>query len=778
MSDSPPVEHGEDEQDARAIRIDRAQGTQVGDHATQSNRFAEVIAGRDALISEGDIHLHVHVEDAGGAVAVTHPPGRLPARKGTARVVIGDIPRQSAAFQDRPEILRELLHPAPDAGMAVVFAVTGLRGVGKSQLAAACARRRLDAGWRMVAWLNAEDREQLLGGFVQLAAALGLNKGAADSVESAARVRSWLEADGNRCLLVLDNATDADLIQRFLPAAGRAHVIITSFRQSFAGLGIPVEVDVFSGEQAAMYLAERTALADQRGAAEVSEELGCLPLALAQAAAVVAGQRLDYATYLRRLAAVPAGDYLARSEGDLYPRGTAEAIIMSVDAAQQSCAGGLCREVLEVVCLLSSAGTPRALLPAAVSEPDVALDQALQHLAGWSLLSWSADGSAVAVHRLVMRVVRERASREGTLPAAARRAVAALRTAMPPVGDLWPEAGLARELVEQITALTRNLAPYIWIIDGESGADLLLLGGWAGWYLTAQKDSSRAIPLLEKVMADRDKLWGPDDRATLTARSNLASAYLLAGRVNDALLLQERNLADAERLLGPDHRSALTARGNLASTYEEAGRLSDAMPLLKRSAADAERLLGPDDPWTLAAVNNLANGYRLAGRYNEAIRLHRQNLTDRLRVLGPDHPYTLTGRNNLANALLDADRFREAIPLYEQNLADRLRVLGPDHRDTLQSRNNLANAYLSVGRLGEAIRLHQQALAERQRILGLRHPETLISLSNLSGAYYQVGRFRDAIPLLEQAVAGSEQTLGTDHPTTREYRKKLRQARR
>ena len=664
--------------------------------------------------------------------------------------------------------------------MGVVFAVTGLRGAGKSQLAAACARRRVDAGWKMVAWLNAEDREPLLGGFVQMAEALGLNEGANDSFESAARVRSWLEADGNRCLLVMDNATDADLIQRFLPAAGRAHVIITSFRQSFTGLGIPVEVDVFSGEQAVIYLAERTGLADASGAAEVSEELGCLPLALAQAAAVIAGQRLNYATYLRRLAAVLVGDYLTRSEGDLYPRGTAEAITLSVDAAQQACPDGLCREVLEVVCLLSSAGAPRALLPTAVGVADLALDRALQHLAGWSLLSWSSDGSAVAVHRLVMRVVRERAGREGTLPAAARGAVAALEAAMPPVGELWPDVGLARELVgvEQITALTRNLAAYSGVVDGESEAGLLLLGGWTGWYLVSQKDSSRAIPLLEKVVADRNKLWGPDDRATLIARSNLASAYLLAGRVDDALLLQEQNLADAERLLGPEHRSTLTARGNLASTYQEAGRLSDAMPLLKRSAADAERLLGADDQWTLTAVNNLANGYRLAGRYDEAIRLHRQNLTDRIRVLGADHPYTLTGRNNLANALLDAGRSGEAILLYKQNLADRLRILGPDHPDTPQSRNNLANAYGRVGRLGEAIRLHQQALAERQRILGPRHPETLNSLSNLGGAYYEVGRFRDAIPLLEQAVAGSEQTLGADHPITREYREKLRRVRR
>lgn len=715
--------------------------------------------------------------DAERDLAVTRSLAGLPAREGADRVVIGELPRRSVAFQERPEILRKLMHPAPDAGTSPVFALTGLRGAGKSQVAAAYARRRLHDGWRMVAWLNAEDREQLLGGFAQLAAALGLGRGADDSADAAARVRSWLETDGDRCLLVLDNAVDADLIRPFLPAAAQAQVIITSFRQSFAALGTQVEVDGFGEEQAARYMVERTGLADGHGAAELSGELGYLPLALAQAAAVIAGQKLDYPTYLRRLAAVPARDYLARSEGEPYPRGTAEAITMAADAVQQACEGGLCREVLELVCLLSSAGTPRALLPTATGKPEVAVDKALQYLTGWSLLSWSTDGSAVTAHRLVMRVVRERASQQGTLPAGAVRAIAALRAFMPPAGERWPDAERAREAVEQIIALTRALAAHADAVDGESEAELLLLGGWAGWYLTAQKDYSRAVPLLEKVTAEREKLWGPDDEATQTARVNLAGAYLEAGRPDDAVPLQERNRADAQRLHGPDHPSTLTANGNLAYAYQKAGRLRDAMPLLEQNAADCERLLSPDDPLTLTAVNNLANGYRLTGRLSEATRLHEQNLASRLRVLGPDNPYTLTARNNLANALLAAGQSREAIPLYEQNLADRLRVLGPDHPDTLQARSNLANAYARAGRLAEALAVHKQVLAEKQRILGPRHPETLLSLNNLGGAYYEMGFPHDAIPLLEQALAGSEQTLGADHSTTREYRESLRRVR-
>ena len=59
--------------------------------------------------------------------------------------------------------------------------------------------------------------------------------------------------------------------------------------------------DVFTAEETRAFLAERTALADDEEAAKVVSEQGYLPLALAQAAAVIAGQQLSYETYLERL---------------------------------------------------------------------------------------------------------------------------------------------------------------------------------------------------------------------------------------------------------------------------------------------------------------------------------------------------------------------------------------------------------------------------------------------------------------------------------------------
>ena len=81
-------------------------------------------------------------------------------------------------------------------------------------------------------------------------------------------------------------------------------MLITSTGQPMAGLGSSMAVDVFSADEALAFLDERTGLADEEGAAAVAAELGHLPLALAQASAVIAGEHLGYRTYLGRLRAL------------------------------------------------------------------------------------------------------------------------------------------------------------------------------------------------------------------------------------------------------------------------------------------------------------------------------------------------------------------------------------------------------------------------------------------------------------------------------------------
>jgi hypothetical protein len=83
-------------------------------------------------------------------------------------------------------------------------------------------------------------------------------------------------------------------------------------------------------------------------------------------------------------------------------------------------------------------------------------------------------------------------------------------------------------------------------------------------------------------------------------------SYRAAGRTAEAIPLLERTLADCERVLRACHRDTLTSRNNLAMSYWAAGRTVEAILLLERSLADCERVLGADHPNTKAARKDLA----------------------------------------------------------------------------------------------------------------------------------------------------------------------------
>ncbi len=133
-----------------------------------------------------------------------------------------------------------------------------------------------------------------------------------DTADAGGAVRHWLEAGGDRRLLVFDGAEDLAALQPFLPAYGAARVLITAGRPVLASPGISVPVDVATPEEAAAFLAGPTGLTDGEGAAAVAAELGHLPLALTQAATVIAALHLTYPAYLERLRNVPAGEDPAR----------------------------------------------------------------------------------------------------------------------------------------------------------------------------------------------------------------------------------------------------------------------------------------------------------------------------------------------------------------------------------------------------------------------------------------------------------------------------------
>jgi RNA polymerase sigma factor (sigma-70 family) len=646
------------------------------------------------------------------AGSTSEAPKPLPPEAASQRVVVGDIPAEPSGFQPRAGLLAEL--DRAGARVSVIHAVTGLHGLGTTQLAAAYARAKLEAGWRLVAWVNGADAGSLLAGLAAVADATGLtyDDSGRGTIDAAATVRHWLETDGDRCLLVLDDVSDPEVLEEFVPVYGTARVLITSTRQSAANLGNAIPVHVFSTAEASAFLAGRTGLDDEVGAALVAAALGHVPLALALATPVIAGQRSGYAGYLDRLRATSANVSLTGDDGQPCPPSFARTVLLSLQAVRAADRTGACTRVMEIMSVLSAAGVRRELLYAAGKAGVLAsgrhriaagpVDRVLEWLSDRSLLTFSVDGQTVILHRLVAQVIRNELDRRQTLTAVCEAAAFVL--------DVYSRALVGsqdrravRGIPQQVTALLDSLAGPVTEVDEELAWLLVRLQFVAFYHLLELGDSTpQAIVVGEPLAQALERLLGPDHPDTLNSRNSLAAAYLAAGRVAEAIPLFEQTLTVRQRTLGPDDPETLTSQNNLASAYQDAGRTAEAIRLYEQNLEVRERLLGPDYPSTLNSRGNLAAAYQDAGRAADAIPLLERTLAARERVLGPDHPDAQTSRKNLARAYQEVGRAAEAIPLLE-TLADRKRVLRPDHPDAQTSRKNLASADLVAGQLADAL---------------------------------------------------------------------------
>ena len=678
----------------------------------------DVHTERDVVAATADLTVN-HQQLASGARSDAQEP--LPPETVSHQIVVGDIPAEPPGFRPRADLLAEL--NLASARVSVIHAMTGLHGLGATQLAAAYARAKLAAGWRLVAWINGADTSSLLAGLAAVADAAGLTDGDSGRgvTDVGAAVRHWLETDGDRCLLVFDDVSDSEALRPFVPADGTVRVLITSNRQSAANLGSIVSVGVFSADEAAAVLAGQTGLDDEAGAATVAAVLGHLPLALALAASATAAQHAGYAWYLDRLQEMPADVSLTGDEGQPYPPSAARAILLSLQAVRAADRTGICTRVMEIMAGLSPAGVHRELLYAAGQAGVLAsggrlvaagmMDRVLEWLSGRSLLTVSVDGQTVIMHRLVARVIRSGLARRGRLTAVCEAAAFVL--------DVYSRALVGsqdrravRGILQQVTALLDSLAGSATEIDEELARLLLRLRFVAFYHLVELGDSTpHAIAIGEPLAEDLERLLGPDHPDTLNSRNSLAAAYLAAGRVAEAISLFEQILAMRQRALGPDDTEVLTSQNNLASAYQDTGRIAEAIRLYELNLEVRERLLGLEHPSSLNSRGNLAAAYLAAGRAAEAIPLLEQTLAYRERVLGPDHPHTQTSRKNLARAYQDVGRAAEAVALLERTSVGRKRIPRSDHRDTQISRENLGDAHPAAGQVADATRPSEQALA-------------------------------------------------------------------
>ena len=665
-------------------------------------------------------------------------------------------------------------------GRVAITALHGLRGVGKSTLAAAYGHRRCE-DYRATWWIRAETDATMRADLVSLGIRLGwVADDAAEEVAINATLAK-LGDDGGGILLIYDNANNSREIQKYLPRGGAARILVTSTAPDWRGVAAQVEIEVWPDAVGADYLVERSGRAEQRNAAlALSKALGGLPLAHEQAAAFCERIGISLGEYLKRFEANPAK--LPGTEQDAphdYGRTVATTFALAIEAAAKLYPAA--EPLIVHAALLAPEPIPLFVFSEAVEEfgePMTSalsrdgLDEAVGALLAFALVDRepipderdpAIETDCIRLHRLVRQVAAARCTgdaREDVM----RRLILALARVLP--GDIyndpqaWPRMRrldpLALALVGGSASLPRRAEP--------SAAGLL--NGIAAYRQAALAAYSSARPLLNCALAIREKALGPDHPDTAGSLNNLGGLLEAQGDFAGARPYYERALAINERALGPDHPDTAMSLNNLGYLLRVQGDLAGARPYYGRALAINEKALGPDHPDTARSLNNLGSLLQAQGDLAGARPYYERALAIREKVLGPDHPATAMSLNNLGYLLRAQGDLVEARTHYERALTISEKALGPDHPDTARSLNNLGYLLQAQGDLRGARPYYERALAITEKVLGPDHPNTATSLNNLGYLLRAEGDLAGARPYYGRALAINEKAVGPDHSTT------------
>jgi tetratricopeptide (TPR) repeat protein len=502
-------------------------------------------------------------------------------------------------------------------------------------------------------------------------------------------------------------------------------VLITSRARRWADIAVPVEVDVLTRRESVAILRDRVPGLPAWDADQLAAAVGDLPLAVAQAAAMMADTGMPAGEYTGLLA-TRAAQILDQGRPASYPRSLAAVTQLAFDRlrCQDPAAAdlaGICAflapETIPADWFTHAADQLPGLLSERAADP-VAWRQTLSRI-GQNALA-RVDHGGLLMHRLTRAIIREYTCfNDGTL----LRAEAVLAVNHPGDPDdpgTWPR-------------WTRML-PHLLAPDpcGTSSTDLRGLAVDSASYLIRRGDTRGAYDLARHLYDQWRNRLGSDDYHTLCAVNPVAEALGHMGRHDEARLLSEDALARCRRVLGGNHPETFGAASNLAVLLRALGEAQAARALNEDALARSRRVLGEDHPDTLATANNLAADLRALGE-TQAARALDEDILDRChRVLGEDHFGTLHSAGNLAADLRALGEVQAAWKLDQDTLAGRRRVLGEDHPSTLTSASNLAADLRALGEIEAAWELDVDILNRCRRVLGEDHPDTLHSASNLA----------------------------------------------
>ncbi|HEU5378351.1 MAG TPA: TIR domain-containing protein, partial [Ktedonobacteraceae bacterium] len=442
--------------------------------------------------------------------------------------------------------IRQNLQTGQSTALSQPQAISGLGGIGKTQLALEYAYRHYQ-DYTAVLWARAESTDTLITSYVAISSLLQLPEREAKEQEvSVQAVKRWLQTH-RAWLLILDNADDLALLPDFLPPTLAGHLLLTTRAQAVGRLAHWLEIETLSKDLGALFLLRRAALLapnedllytsrqDQDLAMQISQELGGLPLALDQAGAYLEETGCSLVDY-QQLYQQHRGELLRKRGGLVadHPESVAATWLLSFQQAREK--HPTATDLLCLCAFLSPDAIPEEILTEGASvlgpllAPVVAdpfrFNQALEALRAYSLIRRNPTVRTLSIHRLVQAVLQDTLLEEEQ-HTWKERAMLAVNAAFPHAEyEAWVQC---ERLLSQALFATQSIEQ-----DQMRGGEAAHLLYETAFYLQARARYAEAKPLFQRALRIFEQQVEPESLQVAYALLGLADLYYRQGKHAEA----------------------------------------------------------------------------------------------------------------------------------------------------------------------------------------------------------------------------------------------------
>jgi len=666
---------------------------------------------------------------------------------------IANLPHRNPHFTGREETLVAMeIAFKENSALALTQTISGLGGVGKSQTVLEYAYRHLD-DYDVIWWVNAESA--LANNCLELLHRYDILKDKEDPTaqEIQAELRSWYD-NHSSWLLVFDNAEDYNKLKPYFPATTKGHVLITTRDINlFRSISKQVDLDVFPIDTALSFLQERTGYKPDDHANVLVEQLGCLPLALEQAAAYMEITKKDYSEYLALLhryglELLKKGspvDYKkvvtttwTATQGNLSPAAklllgmcaflAPDKIPMQifVDAIEAE------ENLTDFLQNSTELHVPENLLRMMLNELD--RDSIISELTQYSLLKRDEKGF-YSMHRLVQQVVRHNIGENTTCL----------------VADLYLIVAVLPERYKDGDALVRfnSIAKHAVAVLGY------------------------ASNVVNVITGDNEKLM-----LITKGFKRLSDGYWWCGKYDESRDNAEKAATFGEKAYGPNHQETADAYTNLALAYRKLDKLEISLEL--HNKALAIYMITPDQwqPAIASTYNYLGTLYRILHDYERAETMNKMALSifENLDPSKSSKSSIASTYCNLGDLYGEMQNQAEALVMYEEARVIYEEIFEEGHAYTARSYNSIGDAYHNIGNYENALKMYEKALDIDHKFYGLNHPTTAMTYSSLGKLYTDMKKPKQALEMHQKALTIRLQTLGANHPYTQASQTRVQNA--